>query len=316
MKVLVTGAAGYIGKILVKKLSQNKNIDAVFALDKKTKPKDLENLKINYFQLDLARDAWEEKLPDIPDIIIHLAFDIRTLYGKRKDQEFNNLFSMERILGYCFNKKVSKLIYSSSVSVYGAKQENIGKFLKEDSQLTENEYPYGVQKKRIEEKLREKKISTQIFVLRLASVNGPEGEKRKGIGLLNFIKRIFPILPVVNNDWARQYLHEEDVLRVIDFFIFKEMKDQFEVFNIASSDFLTMSKMADLIHKKIVKIPTWVIKPIFFLVWHLTLGRIPIPKGSDRFFIYPINVNGSKIENLGFSYKYNSKESFLGEYAN
>jgi len=316
MKVLVTGAAGYIGKILVKKLIQNQNIDAVFALDKKGKPKDFENLKVNYFQLDLARDAWEEKLPNIPDVIIHLAFDIRTPYGKRKDQEFNNLFSMERVLGYCSNKKVSRLIYSSSVSAYGARKENIGKFLKEDSQLTENEYPYGDQKKKIEEILKEKKISTQIFVLRLASVNGPEGEKRKGFGLLNFIKHIFPILPVINNTWTRQYLHEEDALRVIDFLIFKETKDQFNVFNIALSDFLTISKMAKLINKKIIKIPVWIIKPIFFLVWHLTFGRVSTPKGSERFFTYPINVNGSKIENLGFNYKYSLEEAFLGRDVN
>jgi nucleoside-diphosphate-sugar epimerase len=223
---------------------------------------------------------------------------------------------MGRILNYCSSKKVKKLIYTGSVSAYGARKENINKFLKEDSPLIENEYPYGCQKKKIEGILREKKISTQIFVLRLASVNGPAGEKRKGIGLLNFVKHVSPILPVVNDTWTRQYLHEEDVLKIIELLIFKEIKDQFEVFNIAPPDFLTMPEMANLIHKKIVRIPDTIIKYIFFLGWHLSFGRVPTPQGSERFFIYPINVDGSKIKRLGFNYKYSSKEAFLGKYVN
>ena len=313
MKVLITGGAGYIGKILVKKLSQNQKINTIFSLDKKPRPKDFNNPKSHYLQLDLARDVWEERIPETPDVIIDLAFDIRTPYGKLKGQEFNNLSAIERILKYCSNQKVKKLIYFSSVSTYGARPENIGKFLKEDSQLTEEIYPYGAQKKRAEEMLKKKEISSQIFILRLASVNGPEGEKRKKIGLLNFIKHIFPILPVIHDSWARQYLHEEDVLRAVEFLILKEIKSQFEVFNLAPFDFLTMSKMADLLRKKTLRIPVWIIKPIFFLAWHLTLGYVPIPMGSEISFIYPINVDGSKVTNLGFKYKYNSKEAFLGK---
>jgi len=316
MKILITGAAGYIGKILVRKLSQNQNISTIFSLDKKPKPKDFDNLKICYLRLDLTKNSWEEKIPEIPDIVIHLAFDIRTPYGKLKSQEFNNSSSTERILEYCSNRKVKKLIYFSSVSAYGARPENIGKFLKEDSELAENVYPYGVQKKKSEKMLEEKKISTQIFILRLASINGPEGEKRKKISLLNFIKRISPILPVIHPAWARQYLHEEDVLRVVEFLIFREIKSQFEVFNLAHFDFLTMSKMADLLHKKTVRIPAWVIRPIFFLAWHLIFGFLPVPPGSERFLIYPVNVDGSKIKKFGFNYKYNSEEVFLGKDAN
>jgi len=314
MKILITGAAGYIGRVLTKRFSQKQNIDIIFALDRKPKPEEFDNPKIVYLQLDLIKDYWEKKIPQIPDIIIDLAFEIRTSYGRLKKQEFNNLSIPKRILEYCSDKKIKKLIYFGSLSAYGAKPENIGKILKENSPLLEEEYPYGSQKKKAEEIIRNYQISTQIIVLRVASVNGPEGEKRKKISLLNFIKRIFPVLPFANFFWARQYLHEEDLFRAVEILILKDMNALFEIFNLAPSDILTMSEMAFLIHKKTLKVPAWTLKYIFFLAWHLSLGYIPVPKGSERFFTYPVNVDGTKIENLDFKYKYSSKDSFLGKY--
>lgn len=317
MKILISGARGYIGKLLTKRLSQNQNVDKIFALDKLAKPEDFDNPKIYYLQSDLARDSWEEKIPQVPDVAIHSAFDIRTPYGRLKEQEFNNLVGSERFFKYCFRNKVKKLIYFSSVAAYGAEAGNIGKLLTEDDPLTETIYPYGVQKRKIEEMLKtiirnENNLITQVFVLRPASISGPEGEKRKKIGLLNFIKRIFPILPISHPAWARQYIHEEDVLRVIEFLSFRQITSHFEIFNLASQDILTMKDMANSLDKKTIKIPIFIVKLLFFLAWHLTLGFIPTVPGSDRFFIYPINVDGTKITHFGFQYKYSSKEVFLG----
>lgn len=322
MKILITGAAGYLGQLLVNNLSQNQNVDTIFALDRKPRPKTLiYNDKIKYMKLDLAKSEWEEKIPETPDIIIHFAFDIRSQYGKIKKQEFNNLFSAERILKYCFKNKVKNLIYSSSVSAYGAKAENIGKLLKEDSSLAENKYPYAVQKKMVEGLIikmlsGEKKCATKICILRIASVNGPEGEKRKKLGLLKFIKCAFPILPITNISWTRQYLNEKDLVRAVQFLIFKDLPQKFDIFNLAPPDFMTMKDMASLLNKKTVAIPVWVIKPVLFLTWHLTLGLISTPLGSEKSFIYPINVDGSKITNLGFNYEYNSSETFLSKKIN
>jgi len=318
MKILITGTAGYVGSLLLKRLSKNQEIDKIFALDKIKKPEDFKNSKIYYFQLDLSRDCWEKEIPEVPDIIIHSAFDIRTPFGDKEKQEFNNFSGSERIFRYCFNQKVKKLIYFSSVAAYGAREENIGKILTEDEPLIEKDYPYGFQKRKIEEMLKniiEEKNdpNIQISVLRPASISGPEGEKRKKIGLLNFIKRIFPILPLIHPAWARQYIHEEDVLRAVEFLILKNTKSQFEIFNLAPGDFLTTKDMAVLLDKKTIKIPISSIKLIFFLTWYLTFGIIPTIPGSEKSLIYPINVDGSKITRFGFNYKYSSKETFLGK---
>ena len=315
MKILITGAAGYLGQLLVKSLNQNKNIDNIFALDKKPKPESLIlNSKIQYFKLDLAKNKWEEKIPEIPNVIVHLAFDIRTKYGQNKKQELNNIFGTKQVLKYCIDKKIKKLIYFSSVAAYGAKPENIGRFLTENDPLTETIYPYAAQKKETEEIIEKyKNLGSQIIIIRSGSITGQEGGKRKNLGLLKFIKNIAPVLPIINPGWARQYLHENDAIEAIKFLIFNNVEKQFEIFNLAPSDLITMADMAKLLHKKTIKIPAVLIKPIFALSWHLTFGLIPTPPGSDKSFIYPINVDGSKINKIGFNYKYSIVKTFLGE---
>lgn len=314
MKILITGAAGYVGQILVKNLINNSEIEKIFALDKKPEPKWMkDNTKIYYLHFDFAVNNWEKNVPEIPDVVVHLAFDIRTKNGQTEKQKFNNVFGTERVLKYCLGRKIKKLIYFSSVAAYGAKPENIGKLLTEEEPLTERIYPYASQKRATEEMMyRYKNLGTQIIIIRPGSINGPEGEKRKNIGLLKFIKNIAPILPITNPTWARQYIHEDDVIEAIKFLIFNGIEKQFDVFNLAPADFITMADMAKLLNKKTIKIPPILIKPFFAILRNLKFS-ILTPPGSERYFTYPINVDGSKINKIGFNYKHTTKETFLGK---
>ncbi len=317
MKVMVTGGAGYIGKILVDDLCKRSDVEKVIVIDRKEKPDFFEDEKICYYSLDLAQNLWEEFVREIPDFIVHCAFDIRSPYQKIKQQEFINLEACKRIFEYCFKHKVKKLVYMSSAAAYGAKAKNIGKLLKEEDSLAESDSPYGFQKRRVEEILSQKitqnsNFSGQIFVLRLATVNGTQGELRKNPSLMSWIKNVLPILPYANDYSARQYVNEFDVLSAVNFLIFGDsVKSNYEIFNLAPDNFLTFKDMAGILGKKAVKVPELLIRIGFFLAWHLSLGYVPTPRGAWKSFIYPSNMDGSKIKRFGFQYKYDSKETFL-----
>ena len=60
MKIMVTGGAGYIGKILVNDLCKRNDVENVIVIDRKAKPEDFDNPKISYYSLDLAQNLWEE----------------------------------------------------------------------------------------------------------------------------------------------------------------------------------------------------------------------------------------------------------------
>jgi len=317
MKVLITGGSGYIGKFLAKKLQEDETVEKIIVIDKKEKPEDLCGNKIVFFQRDLSQPGWENLIDFIPDVVIHSAFDIRSRYRKIKQQEENNLKSCERVFRFCFEKEVKKLIYFSSAAVFGPKKENIGVLLSEEADLMEYVYPYGSQKRMVESQLKEiyrKNITknTSVTVLRFSTVNGPEGEKRKKIGMLGLIKKGLPVLPVGGKYWARQYLHEEDIYRAIKLVIKAENMLKFEIFNLTPNDFLEMSDIAQLLGKKVLVLPVWLVRMGFFFAWHLTLGFIPTCRGSYKSFCYPSNMDGRKICKYGFAYSYNSRDAFWG----
>lgn len=316
MKVMVTGGAGYIGKLIIDDLCNNSNVEKIIVVDRRPKPEDLDNQKIIYYALDLAQNLWEEFVKEVPDYVVHCAFDIRSPYKEINKQEFINLESCKRIFEYCFKHKVKKIVYLSSAASYGAREKNIGRLLKEEDSLQEKDFPYGYQKRRVEEILNEKIVQNknslmQIFVLRLATVNGQEGEKRKSPSLMSYIKNKLPVMPYVNDNSARQYINEVDVVGAVKMLMFSDIKSQYEVFNLAPDDFLTFKQMAELLGKKAIKIPEIFIKVGFFLAWHLTLGYIPTPKGAWKSYIYPSNLDGSKIKRFGFNYQYSCKQTFL-----
>lgn len=320
MKILITGGAGYVGRLLVLDLIKRDDVSKVMVIDRKDMPSEFKHDKIDYYSLDLAYNMWEELLDDTPDFVIHCAFDIRSPYNKIHKQEFVNLESCRRVFEYCFSRKqIKKIIYTSSAAAYGPRTQNIGYLLKEEDALYEDIYPYGLQKKKVEKILDDKIVHsrytpTDVYVLRFSTVNGEEGNKRNNLGLLTFIKNILPIIPYTSKHWARQYINEKDIISGVNFLLFEnKINSNFEIFNFTPNDFIEIKDMAKMLGKKTIKIPVWMVKVGFFLMWHLTLGYFPTCRGAWKSFVYPSNMDGSKITKYGFKYKYTSKQTFLGQ---
>lgn len=130
MRVLVTGAAGFIGSHLAERLLSDGH--QVVAVDKFTVPEwnrfKRHNVKLaqdhpNYqlfeadlLQLDLA------KLLDGVDVVFHHAAiaGVRKSWGSHfQDYVELNILTTQRLLEACTNANITKFIYASSSSVYG-----------------------------------------------------------------------------------------------------------------------------------------------------------------------------------------------------
>lgn len=133
MKILVTGAAGFIGFHLSKKLADSgwdviglDNINDYY--DVKLKLDRLENLKpysnFKLFKLELAeretiRDFFKnEKF----DFVVHLAAQAGVRYSLQNPYAYidSNISGFLNLLEGCRHNPVKHLIYASSSSVYGA----------------------------------------------------------------------------------------------------------------------------------------------------------------------------------------------------
>ena len=324
MNIIVTGSAGYIGRLLVKKLSADDSIRQIIGIDLLPEPEWMKSdPKVKWIRADLAIKEWQNKIPkDVPiDAVIHCAFKIRNPYGKRRIVEANNVNACHAVFEFSIRRNVPKLIYLSTVSVYGAKPENISKLLSEEEPLSEKENPYGYQKILTERDLnlliKNSNAATQAFVLRLNSVTGPVGQSLSSkFGLIDFLKKLLPFIIEANPSWARQFVHEDDVIQLIYLLTVKDFANAgttSRVFNVAPPEFLTANDISKVLGKKKLVVPPTLVKPLFFLAWHLSLGHIPTRPDSTKGILYPINVDGSRVEKMtGFHYAYTAEDAFMG----
>lgn len=324
MRILLTGAAGYVGSLLLEKFLKDGRISQVIAVDCKEPNVELrKNQKIIWLHQNLLSDSLFKNLNDLLpiDAVIHTAFRIRAGYGRLHQQyKEENIRGSVNVFNFCFQNNIPKLIYFSSAAAYGAFLENNpNQFLKENSPLKEKEFPYGAWKQEVEEELDklfyEKKPRTQIVIVRPNSITGPTAQgQHERFGLIRVLKKMSPFVLKLNDVGGRQFIHENDLVNAIGFLLENNAPEQFSIFNLAPNDCLSFTQIAHVLNKKTIKIPVFAMKAGFWLAWHLSRGKIPTtPIGSVRYYLYPIYLDGTKITKLGFLYRYSSKDALLAK---
>jgi nucleoside-diphosphate-sugar epimerase len=318
--VLVTGAAGYIGTMLIERLSEVAGIGRIIGIDLKDRPQQLASCaKLNWLRANVAGDAWEGPLSDEPiDVVIHCAYQIRELYGQHRQlQRRWNIEGARRVFEFALRRpSVRRLVQLSTVSAYGAfASGSERRSLAEETPLLEDVYLYGVQKREVEalleELYRELQPSTHVVVLRLASVSGPRG--RFGLnryGLLSTVAGRFPILVCGRRDWGRQYLHEDDIVAVLTMLTLAPPADGYQVLNVSPPDYLNAADLGRIFNKRTVVLPPALLKTLFWLIWHGTRGALTTPSGAWKFLSYPIRVDGSRLaQTYGYYCHYSSRQA-------
>ena len=321
MKIFITGSSGYIGGMLVDRFSENPAVTSIVALDMAVPPSSKSG-KVSYITCNLAGPGWEEKVltGGAPDVVIHCAYVIREGYGKKRDWQIKcNITAAEKVFDFVFKNKIPRLVHFSTVASYGALSGNSTSYkFKEEDPLRESRYLYGVDKKVIEEKLKnfyEKSGGgTQIAIIRPCAITGPRGQFIfKRFGLLQMVKYGLPIVPITGPDSARQYVHEDDLWEAVKLIARGGISGGYEIFNIAPNDFLLLKDIAKNIGKISVRVPMWLGKLAFGALWHISRGRIPTVPASINSYTYPIIVDGSKIASFGFKYQYSAKEALKAD---
>jgi len=198
---------------------------------------------------------------------------------------------------------------------------------------------YAEEKREVEEILKtlyaEKGKNKKVFVLRPAAITGPRGRLgRERFGLQSalsgglkkskslwykLVGAMVSFTPITEK-WARQFIHEDDIVDIVKILTFNGNIGVFEIFNVAPpGDVVLGPDMAKVVNKKAIKIPPILIRMAFFCLWHLSFGKIPVSRGGWKSYSYPILVDGSKISDLTeFKYKMSSKDAFVkmeGRYA-
>ena len=136
MRILVTGAAGFIGSALCEQLMlSNHEVTAVDNFTdyydvslKRLRVKELLSpLNLEVLNLDICDQSKVEKIiaSSNPEVVIHLAAQagVRLSVSESRKYVDSNLVGFSNVLISTIEKKVPKFLYASSSSVYGDKAE-------------------------------------------------------------------------------------------------------------------------------------------------------------------------------------------------
>ena len=121
MKVLITGAAGFVGSNLIKELSKWKNIDIIGIDNYSSGSKDNHIDGVKYIEANTWDIMNIEELKDFkPEIIFHFGEYSRIVQSFKEPSKtfYSNTIGTQQILEYAV-KNNSKLVYSGSSAIFG-----------------------------------------------------------------------------------------------------------------------------------------------------------------------------------------------------
>ncbi len=145
MKVLLTGATGFLGKYVIEELEENNYEIIAFARNEKI-GKELEEKYKNtkFYKGDFTNLEDLEKINEKIDFVIH-AGALSTVWGKWEDFYKTNVLGTENILKFCRARKIKKLVYISSPSIYASDKNQI--LVKEEEAPKENNLNFYIKSK-------------------------------------------------------------------------------------------------------------------------------------------------------------------------
>ncbi|MFJ7827551.1 NAD-dependent epimerase/dehydratase family protein [Psychrobacillus sp. NPDC096623] len=231
MKILVTGAAGFIGSYVVQDLLEKKF--SVVAVDNLSTGS-LINLPENvfFYDIDITKNELETIFQiESPDYVIHLAAQssvIESMSNPVEDCQAN-LFGTLNILRYARQYEVKKCVIASTAAVYG--NPTIFPVL-EDSKLSPLSF-YALSKLSAEKYalLYEKLFGLKSNILRFSNVFGPK--QPNGV-ITTIIKRLIegetPI--IYDGNQTRDFIYVKDVAHAC---VQSMLSEQTGIFNISSN---------------------------------------------------------------------------------
>ena len=261
-KILITGAAGFIGYHLSRSLLKDGAI--ILGIDnlnnyydtglKEQRLKRLKGFKnFTFKKIDLID---EKKLNNVflnfnPSIVIHLAAQAGVRYSIENPRAYldSNLIGFHNIIEQCRRCKINKLIYASSSSIYGLNEKI--PFSVNDK----TDYPvslYGATKKSNElvAHAYSHLYGVKTIGLRFFTVYGPWG--RPDMAYFSFTKKIIEgrKIEVFNHgNMQRDFTYIDDIVVGIRNTIDKDFN--FEIFNLGNSKSEDLMTMIRIIEKEL-----------------------------------------------------------------
>jgi len=268
MTILVTGAAGFIGFHLCKKLIEKKiHVIGIDNLNNYYSVK-LKKDRINFLKKHKNSKYFSFKKLDLRNVkllnnflnkkkisyIVHLAAQAGIRYSLKNPRNYleNNITCLFNLIEFARNNKLEHFIFGSSSSVYG--NSKIAPF-KETFDTSSPLQFYGSTKKAGEVFLKTYSYlyNFPVTCLRFFTVYGPWG--RPDMAIFSFTKKILEnkSLDIFNKGrMMRDFTYIDDIIEGIYKCIFKK-KNKFKIYNLGNQNPIKLMSMIKLLENNLNK---------------------------------------------------------------
>lgn len=286
--MLITGAAGNLGRLVVQQSHREFDVIAVDRRPVVGLPKD-----VRFLNTDVRWRPIEDvfRTSDITSIV-HLG--IRHSPRSPVDQYRSNVVGTQRVLELAARYGVRRLVVLSSANIYGPDPDN-SHFLNEDAPLLGAEHHAEIRDLVAVDATvqsffyRQPDVST--VLLRPVNIVGPRVNNAPSQYL-----RLERPWTVMGFDPMIQLIHEEDVVQAILLALRQPVRG---VFNVVGPGEAPLSRIFEVLGRSPRPIPLPVAKSVLSMSWRLGLTGFPTPE--LRHVQYHCIVDGSAArEKLGF----------------
>jgi UDP-glucose 4-epimerase len=303
--VLVTGAAGFIGKSLVAELARDKSANAqIVALDVREMAADERVSNVTYVTGDIRDPSLKEIFATfMPHTVVHLASVVAVGGDPQRDWEIDVL-GTKNVLESAFNAGTEHLIVTSSGAAYGYHADNPVPLHEDDALRGNADFPYARNKREVEEMLVEWHDlypHLQQTVFRPCTVLGPATD--------NQITAMFErpaVMGLTGQTPPFSLIADTDV---VDALVQAVRHPKPGVYNLSSDGTLSLREIAKLNRKLYFAIPPWALKAALWLLHALRLTELT--PGNVKFIQYrPVLANDKLKSEFGFAPRHNVLEVF------
>ncbi|MCB1174717.1 MAG: SDR family oxidoreductase [Leptospiraceae bacterium] len=276
LHVAISGAAGYLGRVLLEQLLAVMDQDSVIlALDIHPDPDLPPDDRIRYHCVDVRSPELGRLLAEYQiGSFVHLASIVNP--GNKQDRQRAYSIDVEgsrNVMEACLHTGVLQFVYLSSGAAYGYHSDNPA-WIDETCPLRGNyEFAYAWHKKLVEEMLagyRQKQPQLSQLILRPGTILG-QNVRNQITGLF----QMNPIPAVKGSESPFVFIWDQDVAAVITIGL---LENKTGIFNLAGDGCMTLAQIASRQGTRIQARPAWLLQ---LGLWFMRLLRIT-PYGPEQ----------------------------------
>jgi UDP-glucose 4-epimerase len=299
--VAITGVNSYFASTVLPKLQADPEVERIVGIDVSPWRGGFE--KVTFHKEDIRSDKIAELLGGV-DVLYHLAFVVGEIQDKEATRDIN-VNGSRNVFSACVRNQVGKVIYTSSMTVYGSRPENpIG--LSEAFPVSrQGGNYYNSSKVEVEDLALDffkDHSRTILTILRAALLVGP--------GIDNMFSRLWSLKLAALPAGAaahNQLIHEEDLGEAL---YLAYQKDVPGVYNVTADDAVPTRWCFRTAGAVVLPLPEFLLRPLASAAFKLRV--FPVSGGWVGLSRYTVFGLSSKFkEATGWQPKYTSEQAFL-----